>query len=43
MLAALFAAYIGMKVFRSLSNRQFACVLDSLLMVTGALMILRAP
>ncbi len=43
MLAALFAAFVGMKVFRSLSNRQFAWVLNSLLMVSGALMILRAP
>jgi hypothetical protein len=30
-------------VFRSLSNRQFAWVLNSLLMVSGALMILRTP
>jgi uncharacterized membrane protein YfcA len=43
MLVALFAAFLGMKVFRSLSNRQFACVLNSLLMVSGVLMILRAP
>jgi uncharacterized protein len=43
MLAALFAAFVGMRVFRSLSNRQFAWVLNSLLMVSGALMILRAP
>ena len=43
MCMALFAAFLGMKVFRSLSNRQFACVLNSLLMVSGVLMILRAP
>jgi uncharacterized membrane protein YfcA len=43
MLAALFAAFVGMRVFRSLSNRQFALLLNSLLMVSGALMILRAP
>jgi uncharacterized membrane protein YfcA len=43
MLAALFAAFIGMRVFRSLSNRQFTWVLNTLLMVSGALMILRAP
>jgi uncharacterized membrane protein YfcA len=43
MLAALFAAFLGMRVFRSLSNRQFAWVLNSLLMVSGALMILRTP
>lgn len=42
MLAALFAAFVGMRVFRSLSNRQFAWLLNSLLMVSGALMILRA-
>jgi hypothetical protein len=42
MLAALFAAFIGMRVFRSLSNRQFTWVLNSLLMVSGALMILHA-
>jgi uncharacterized membrane protein YfcA len=42
MLVALFAAFLGMKVFRSLSNRQFAWALNSLLMVSGALMIARA-
>jgi uncharacterized membrane protein YfcA len=42
MLVALFAAFLGMKVFRSLSNRQFAWVLNGLLMVSGALMIVRA-
>ncbi|HEY1431018.1 MAG TPA: sulfite exporter TauE/SafE family protein [Stellaceae bacterium] len=39
MFVALFAAFIGMRVFRSLSNRQFAWVLNGLLMVSGALMI----
>lgn len=39
---ALFAAFLGMKVFRSLSNRQFSWVLNSLLMVSGALMMVRA-
>jgi len=39
MAVALFAAFLGMKVFRSLSNRQFAWVLNGLLMVSGALMI----
>ena len=43
MLAVLFAAFIGMRVFRSLSNRQFSWVLNTLLLVSGALMILRAP
>ena len=43
MLAALFAAFVGMRVFRSLSNRQFAWLLNGLLMVSGALMFLRAP
>jgi uncharacterized membrane protein YfcA len=43
MLAALFAAFVGMRVFRSLSNRQFAWLLNGLLMVSGALMILRTP
>lgn len=42
MCVVLFAALIGMKVFRSLSNRQFALVLNSLLIISGALMILRA-
>jgi len=42
MLAALFAAFVGMRVFRSLSNRQFAWLLNGLLMVSGALMILHA-
>jgi uncharacterized protein len=42
MLAALFAAFVGMRVFRSLSNRHFALLLNGLLMVSGALMILRA-
>jgi uncharacterized membrane protein YfcA len=42
MLVALFAAFLGMKVFRSLTNRQFAWVLNSLLMVSGASMIVRA-
>lgn len=42
MLAALFAAFIGMRVFRSLSNRQFARLLNGLLIVSGALMVLRA-
>ena len=43
MLAALFAASIGMRVFRSLSNRQFTWVLNVLLMSSGALMILHVP
>jgi hypothetical protein len=43
MLAALFAAFVGIRVFGSLSNRQFAWVLNGLLMVSGVLMILRAP
>jgi uncharacterized membrane protein YfcA len=42
MLVALFAAFLGMKLFRSLSNRQFAWVLNGLLMVSGVLMIARA-
>ena len=42
MLVALFAAFLGMKVFGSLSNRQFAWVLNSLLMVSGVLMMARA-
>ena len=42
MLAALFAAFVGMRVFRALTNRQFAWVLNGLLMVSGTLMILRA-
>jgi uncharacterized protein len=42
MLAALFAAFVGMRVFRSLTNRQFALLLNSLLMVSGALMIMHA-
>jgi hypothetical protein len=42
MLAALFAAFIGMRVFRSLSNRQFTWLLNTLLIVSGALMILHA-
>ncbi len=42
MFAALFAAFLGMRMFRSLSNRQFALVLNGLLLVSGALMILRA-
>lgn len=42
MVVALFAAFLGMKVFRSLSNRQFSWVLNSLLIVSGALMIARA-
>jgi hypothetical protein len=42
MFVALFAAFVGMKIFRSLSNRQFAWVLNSLLMVSGALMVARA-
>lgn len=41
MVAALFAAYVGVAVFRSLSNRQFARVVNGLLMVSGALMVLR--
>jgi len=41
MLVALFAAFLGMKLFRSLSNRQFAWMLNSLLMVSGVLMIVR--
>jgi uncharacterized membrane protein YfcA len=42
MFVALFAAFLGMKLFRSLSNRQFTWVLNTLLMVSGALMIVRA-
>ena len=42
MLAALFAAFVGVRVFRSLSNRQFGRLLNGLLMVSGALMVLRA-
>jgi uncharacterized membrane protein YfcA len=42
MLAALFAAFVGMRVFHSLSNRQFALLLNGLLMASGALMILHA-
>ena len=42
MLAALFAAFIGMAVFRSVNNRQFTQVLNALLMVSGALMVPRA-
>ncbi len=42
MFVALFAAFLGMKAFRSLSNRQFACLLNGLLMISGALMITRA-
>jgi uncharacterized membrane protein YfcA len=42
MFVALFAAFLGMKLFRSLSNRQFAWMLNTLLMVSGALMIVRA-
>jgi len=42
MIAALFAAFIGMRVFRSLSNRHFTGLLNALLMVSGALMLLRA-
>ena len=42
MLAALFAAFVGMRLFRSLSNRQFGLLLNGLLMVSGALMILHA-
>ncbi|HEY2558762.1 MAG TPA: sulfite exporter TauE/SafE family protein [Caldimonas sp.] len=43
MLVALFAAFLGMKMFRALSSRQFAYVLNGLLMVSGVLMILHAP
>lgn len=39
---ALFAAFVGMKVFRSLTNRQFGWMLNSLLMVSGVLMMVRA-
>lgn len=42
MAVALFAAFLGMRVFRALSNRQFAWVLNGLLIVSGALMVLRA-
>ena len=42
MAVALFASFLGMKLFRSLSNRQFAWLLNSLLMVSGALLIVRA-
>jgi uncharacterized membrane protein YfcA len=42
MFVALFAAFLGMKLFRSLSNRQFTRLLNGLLMVSGALMIVRA-
>jgi uncharacterized membrane protein YfcA len=37
--AVLFAAHVGMAVFRSLGNRQFACLVNALLMVSGAVMI----
>ena len=43
MLASLFAAFVGMRVFRSLSDRQFAWALNGLLMLSGVLMILRGP
>ena len=42
MFVALFAAFLGMKVFSALTNRQFAWVLNSLLMASGVLMMARA-
>ncbi len=42
MFVALFAAFRGMRMFRSLSNRQFAFVLNGVPLVSGALMGVRA-
>jgi uncharacterized membrane protein YfcA len=42
MFVVLFAAFLGMRIFRSLTNRQFASVLNGLLLVSGVLMIVRA-
>ena len=41
MAAALFAAHLGLGVFRTLSNRQFGHVVNGLLMVSGVLLIAR--
>jgi len=41
-LVAMFAAFLGMKLLRSLSHRQFTWLLNGLLIVSGALMIARA-
>jgi hypothetical protein len=42
MFVALFASFVGMKAVRPLINRRFAWVLNSVLMVSGALMIASA-
>ena len=39
--AALFAAHLGLGVFRALSNRQFGHVVNGLLMVSGVLLVAR--
>jgi uncharacterized membrane protein YfcA len=39
--AVLFAAHVGIAVFRSLGNRQFAWLVNALLMVSGAVMVVR--
>jgi len=39
-IAAVFAAHIGMAVFRSLGNKQFALLINVLLIVSGAVMVL---
>jgi hypothetical protein len=41
-LVALFGAYLGIAVFRSISNRQFTFVLNALLMASGVLMVTRS-
>jgi uncharacterized protein len=42
LLAAVFAAHIGVSVFRRLGNRQFTWLVNGMLMVSGAVMVLRA-
>jgi hypothetical protein len=39
MAATLFAAHLGLGVFRALNNRQFGYVVNGLLMVSGVLLI----
>lgn len=41
-LVALFGAYLGIAVFRSISNQQFTFVLNALLMASGVLMVTRS-
>jgi uncharacterized membrane protein YfcA len=42
LVAAVFAAHLGVAVFRTLGNTQFAWLVNALLMVSGSAMVLRA-